>query len=114
MNQNRWIRYFLKLLPIILLLVLLSRGGVVYYSTKCILKNGISIEAIISEQRIGYRNEIRSFYFFYADEIKYTGYDDGGNWRVGEKLFVRFLPENPKENRSERYLREIQNDWFYK
>jgi hypothetical protein len=100
--------------PIFILFFVLIKGLMVTNDTKGILSKGETTKAyVFAKKKVGSKGTVTCFYRFSIGNLIYEGSDDTDTFNAGDSIIVKYLPNNPAINRSERFLKK-RTGWFYR
>jgi hypothetical protein len=95
----------LSYFPVFVLIFVLIKVLIVTYESKRVLSKGETAKAyIFVKKNIGSKGTIRCYYRFYIGNQVYEGHDDTNIFNTGDSITIRYLPDSPDINRSERFL----------
>jgi hypothetical protein len=76
---------------------------------KKVYKNGEVINAFVNKtKKVGGKGIVRCNYYFFYNNVRYEGWVDNDNYKVGDTIVVKFLKENPNINRDKKFLDRIE------
>jgi hypothetical protein len=104
-NYKNKISLVVLLLVIAWFIIIVVKKGKT--NTQVYQKGEITKAIIIDKRRVGGKGIERCTYSFLYNNIKYEGWVNDDDFKIGDTIQILFLKENPEINRSKKFIDRI-------